>query len=207
MDAVLRNRSAFRGFTLIELLIVIAIILILISIALPNFLEAQLRARIVRANAGMKALATALDSYHADSNRLPATFGPFSPSLLKRLIPLTTPIPYLKELPRDPFQPLEKPYWDASTYVNASDPRENWDTFYLYNRGDGDVGSTHGGGNAESRAAWSLTSAGPDKTILFPYFYYSARFSDNPQRFMYSPTNGSKSDGEMFLRGGHFLTH
>ncbi|MBE7490114.1 prepilin-type N-terminal cleavage/methylation domain-containing protein [bacterium] len=34
------------GFTLIELLIVIAIILILISIALPNFLEAQLRAKV-----------------------------------------------------------------------------------------------------------------------------------------------------------------
>ncbi|MBK7496274.1 MAG: prepilin-type N-terminal cleavage/methylation domain-containing protein [Candidatus Omnitrophica bacterium] len=34
-----------RGFTLIELLIVIAIILILIGIALPNFLEAQVRAR------------------------------------------------------------------------------------------------------------------------------------------------------------------
>ncbi|MBW7937580.1 MAG: prepilin-type N-terminal cleavage/methylation domain-containing protein, partial [Candidatus Omnitrophica bacterium] len=35
------------GFTLIELLIVIAIILILISIALPNFLEAQMRAKVV----------------------------------------------------------------------------------------------------------------------------------------------------------------
>lgn len=207
MDPLLRNHLLLRGFTLIELLITIAIILILIGMALPNLLEAQLRARIVHAQGGMKTLGTALDAYHADSAKLPATYGPFSPSLLRRLIPLTTPIPYIKDLPRDPFQPLEKPYWDASSYVNANDPRENWDTFFLYNRGDGDVGSTHGGGTAESRAAWSLTSAGPDRTILFPYYFYSVRFSDNPQRFMYSPTNGSKSDGEMFLRGGRYLTH
>ena len=43
-----------KGFTLIELLIVIAIILILIAIALPNFLEAQERARVVRANGHLR---------------------------------------------------------------------------------------------------------------------------------------------------------
>ncbi len=48
-----------RGFTLIELLIVIAIILILISIALPNFLEAQERARVARAKANLKSMQTA----------------------------------------------------------------------------------------------------------------------------------------------------
>ncbi|MCA9438925.1 MAG: prepilin-type N-terminal cleavage/methylation domain-containing protein, partial [Candidatus Omnitrophica bacterium] len=36
------------GFTLIELLIVIAIILILIAIALPNFLAAMTRAKVTR---------------------------------------------------------------------------------------------------------------------------------------------------------------
>lgn len=112
MEFLLNQRFDARGFTLIELLIVISIILILIGIALPNFLEAQNKARLVQAHGGLKALATALDSYQADNNRLPVTYGPFSPSLLKRLIPLTTPIPYLKDLPRDPFQPLEKPYWE-----------------------------------------------------------------------------------------------
>lgn len=207
MEFLLNQRFDARGFTLIELLIVISIILILIGIALPNFLEAQNKARLVQAHGGLKALATALDSYQADNNRLPVTYGPFSPSLLKRLIPLTTPIPYLKDLPRDPFQPLEKPYWDASTYVNASDPRENWDTFFLYNRGDGDVGSTHGGGSAQIRSSWSLTSAGPDRTILFPYYFFSVRFAENPFRFVHSPTNGTKSEGEIFMRGGHLPTH
>lgn len=48
-----------RGFTLIELLIVIAIILILISIALPNFLEAQERARVAKAKGNLKSMKTA----------------------------------------------------------------------------------------------------------------------------------------------------
>jgi prepilin-type N-terminal cleavage/methylation domain-containing protein len=58
---MLRNR---KGFTLIELLIVIAIILILIAIALPNFLEAQIRARVTKANGEMRSLATALFDYN-----------------------------------------------------------------------------------------------------------------------------------------------
>ena len=50
----LDRTTARRGFTLIELLIVIAIILILIAIALPNFLEAQERARVTRAKAELR---------------------------------------------------------------------------------------------------------------------------------------------------------
>src|SRR3990172_1409221 len=53
-----------KGFTLIELLIVIAIILILIAIALPNFLEAQIRARVTKAYGEMRSLSTALFDYN-----------------------------------------------------------------------------------------------------------------------------------------------
>ena len=67
---VLHGRS--KGFTLIELLIVIAIILILISIALPNFLEAQIRAKVTRAQGDMNSLATALESYQIDWKMYPA---------------------------------------------------------------------------------------------------------------------------------------
>lgn len=55
-----------RGFTLIELLIVIAIILILIGIALPNFLEAQERARVTRAKTLLRTIETAINAHIID---------------------------------------------------------------------------------------------------------------------------------------------
>jgi prepilin-type N-terminal cleavage/methylation domain-containing protein len=64
-----------RGFTLIELLIVIAIILILIAIALPNFLEAQERARVTRAKAQLRTFETAVYSHIMDYGYVYADFN------------------------------------------------------------------------------------------------------------------------------------
>lgn len=60
-----------KGFTLIELLIVVAIIAILAAIAVPNFLEAQTRAKISRAKSDLRTVSTALESYVVDENTYP----------------------------------------------------------------------------------------------------------------------------------------
>jgi len=64
----MQGRRSLGGFTLIELLIVVAIIAILALIAVPNFLEAQTRAKISRAKSDMRSLATAEEAYFVDYN-------------------------------------------------------------------------------------------------------------------------------------------
>jgi len=60
-----------RGFTLIELMVVIAIIIILAAIAIPNYLSMTLRAKKSRIASEFATVAIALESYNTDWGTYP----------------------------------------------------------------------------------------------------------------------------------------
>lgn len=91
------RRTVKRGFTLIELLIVVAIISILAAIALPNFLYAQIRAKVSRAQSDMRTIGQALEMYYVDHNQYPISLA--APGLRS----LTDPVAYLTSIPEDVF--------------------------------------------------------------------------------------------------------
>lgn len=113
-----------RGFTLIELLIVVAIIAILAAIAVPNFLEAQTRAKTSRNYADFRTCVTAMETYRIDYNLYPydgyfhirgANGYPNPTEYNHNRISknLTTPVAYLNNCRIvDPFaRPKPDTYW------------------------------------------------------------------------------------------------
>jgi prepilin-type N-terminal cleavage/methylation domain-containing protein len=187
------------GFTLIELLIVVAIIAILAAIAVPNFLEAQTRAKVSRVQSDMRSIAVALESYGVDGN------GKYPPRVRKTgavgvlrvgdalliaqdVSKLTTPIAYITSYPKDVFKDGDKTpndildYWNESITLDVRKTRLA-DPNNLFSK----------------PPSWCLFSIGPDRVFGQSADISNYSLSKDATFFLdYDPTNGSVSLGNVF---------
>ena len=208
-------KKHLSGFTLIELLIVVAIIAILAAIAVPNFLEAQTRAKVARVASDLRTMGTALEMYRIDYNKQPLDYAVSKgdPALVGKtsgnsvsgilhpgavlangnLRPgLTTPVSYITNC------------WIEDPFVGKGGGNINYDEqVYSYNplwkgtlwgRSDTLIPSNYRNADYfEFYGGYRLGSIGPDRT-----FYNGAAFSTNRHSVNYDASNGTLSSGNIW---------
>ena len=181
-----------RAFTLIELLIVVAIIGILAAIAVPNFLNARVRAQVARTYGDLKAVKDAFQMYRLDNGDWVPDYdgiGAASGSEYRTYAALTTPVAYMSSIPLDVW--VRRDEFKLIQGKNVA--------YYEY-------WGHKSGGAARLKACqqyglgYAMRSIGPDQALQWNSDF--AALGRGDRSFAYSPSNGLASRGD-FLATNH----
>jgi general secretion pathway protein G len=124
MTSAKRPRRA-RGFTLIEMLVVMAIVALLLTIALPRYFGSFEKSKVVALQENLRVMRVTIDKFYADKGRYPEALD----DLVRA--------GYLRAVPVDPISESSQT-WIA---IPATDP----DASGIADIKSGAVGQTHDG--------------------------------------------------------------
>jgi len=184
------------SFTLVELLIVIAIIIIITAIAVPNLISANIKAKVKGIKSEMGSIAIALEDYRVDYGAYP--IEPGSPrydviaqpniafddssdaiGLGELIFPEGASDPvYLYRIPGDPFNDSGKEEWNGTSGAHNN--------HYCY--------------FTSEVKYWALVSYGPDKDLDVTTYSEAKAAADNGTD-LYNPDNGITSSGDIVIIG------
>jgi len=180
----------------------VAIIGILAAIAVPNFLNAQVRAKIARVHSDLRAFSVAIDSYNIDSNSNP--WGHFPNQVggytTASLTCLTTPVSYISSV-------MQEDSFGEGTF-GVSGPSNK--KFYVYVSYDGfwaqnDASAQSYFGNHPYFKGYGMTSFGPDKLDsggVWAVLMFKVGSMTAGNAALYDSSNGLISRGDICRYGG-----
>ena len=204
------------SYALVELLIVIAIIIIISAIAVPNLISANIKAKVKGIKSEMGSIAIALEDYRIDdeAGNYPIQPGPgYDPDVIAQpniafddhddaiglgelIFPEGASDPvYLYRIPGDPFNDSGEEEWNGTSGAHNN--------HYCYFTADAERQSS----STEAKY-WALVSYGPDKdqnidsyTKAWNAVDPNAPNHNTYKNLVYDPDNGITSSGDIVIIG------
>ena len=202
-----------RGITLTEVLMMVTALMILASVAVPNYIESQTHSKVARAKADMREIAIAIEAYAVDNSAYPdvSWYPGYSLPLSNtrsgsRNAGLSTPVAYLAGNMVDPFGGVNTSEDMYQASFRSARDYWYWSQPYLDAQINGGTWVTAGPGADAPLSKWVIMSHGPDGVWAHIGAPQGTQEVDRPLKWAYDPTNGTISWGNIARCGPEPVT-